>query len=70
MAEVALPPIVPESVYVPPEHITLFKPAFTVGNASMVKSKESTTEVQGPLGLSVSIIRVTFPLIKSVAPGV
>ena len=67
---VALPPLVPKRVYVLPEHIVASAPALAVAAAFIVSIIASVAAGHGPAGSSVVIVKVTVPIVISVAPGV
>ena len=66
----ALPPRVPDKVWVLPEHIVASIPALTVAVGFIVSTIASLTAEQGPTGLSVVIVNVTVPAVMSAAEGV
>ena len=66
--EVALPPLVPASVYVLPWQIAASAPAFAVAALLIVSTIVSDAAGQGPVGSFVVMARVTEPAVMS--PGV
>ena len=59
---VALPPIVPAKVMVPPEHTVCGNPAFAVAAGFTVITTVDVTAGHGPTGSSVVKVNVTVPL--------
>ena len=68
--EVALPPRVPESVWLVPEQIVASVPALTVAAALMESIIASFTAGQMPAGSFVVSKSVTLPAVMSEAEGV
>ena len=70
MEEVALPPITPASVYVPPAQIVAAEPAVAVAAGLIVNTIVLVTKPQGPAGSLVVKVNVTEPAAISAADGV
>ena len=68
--EVALPPRLPASVKVVPEHMDASTPAFTVAPGLIVSNTASLTAGHIPAGLSVVKVKVIDPAEMSDAEGV
>ena len=68
----ALPPRVPERVWVLPKHIVASTPALTVAIGLIVNTIASFTAEQGPApsGSLVVIVKVTVLAVMSAAEGV
>ena len=70
VTEVALPPIVPASVWVPLLQMVAFPPADTVGAGLIVSTIELETDAQGPTGSLEVMVSVTDPAAISAVEGV
>ena len=66
----ALPPLVPERVYVLPWQMTASAPALAVAARLMVNIIASKAAGQGPGGSLVVRVNVTLPVAMSAAEGV
>ena len=65
----ALPPRVPDKVWVLPAHIVASIPAPTVAIGLIVSTMSLFTEVHGPVGSSVVMVKVIVPEVMSAADG-